>query len=139
MGRVGRELSIESECADGRSVLISSAMCDKCFVCYLQREFTLGASFSHIKCVFAHLRLRFESSVLDDDSVVHLAPGTNTGEARAGTDCLFLARLARRRLGGIPSAGSTTIMLVTTFFSPWMSKSMVVRSPFDSVMTPQPY
>src|SRR5207245_319 len=51
----------------------------------------------------------------------------------------FLRRLARGRFGGVPSAGSTTIRLVTNFLIPWRSKSIEVRSSSDSVMTPQPY
>ena len=51
----------------------------------------------------------------------------------------FLARLEPDRFGGVPSAISTTIMLVTNFLMPWASKSMVVRSASDWVTTPHPY
>ena len=42
-------------------------------------------------------------------------------------------------LGGVPSAISTTMMLVTNFFMPCRSKSIEVRSLSDSVITPRPY
>jgi hypothetical protein len=57
----------------------------------------------------------------------------------AGIGVVFFRRFVLGRLGGTPSAGSIVMRLVTNFFIPWMSKSMVVRFASDSVMIPQPY
>ena len=50
-------------------------------------------------------------------------------------------RLRRRegRSAGASPITSAVQIEVTNFFTPWLSKSMVVRSVFDSVTTPIPY
>ena len=58
--------------------------------------------------------------------------------ALAAVAAAFL-RFDPARFGGVPSAGSTTIMLVTNFLVPCASKSIVVRSTSDCVTTPHPY
>ena len=72
--RMGSQLSIKSEGADGWSVLIASPVRNERFVRYFQREFTLAARLSHVKRVFAHLRLRLKAEVLNDRAAAHLAP-----------------------------------------------------------------
>lgn len=47
-------------------------------------------------------------------------------------------RLVGRSVGGSPIS-SAIQMEVTNFFMPWLSKSTLVRSELDSVMTPVPY
>src|SRR5689334_6522947 len=64
---------MEPESADGRRVLISSAMGNKCFVCNVQSELSFHTSFAHVKRVFTRLRLRLESDVLNDRSVAHFS------------------------------------------------------------------
>src|ERR1700747_3723660 len=77
----------------------------------------LGDSFAHGKGIFAALGLSLEPHKLHDNVVVaHFPAGTTASTATAAT--AFFARLARLRLGGVPSASSTTMMLVTNFFMP---------------------
>src|SRR6266478_820480 len=137
MVRVSGQLGSEPDGADGRRILILGAMGDKGFVGNVQPVFALVARFAHIECVLAHQRLGLESDVPHNCVVAHLAPGMGTGEACAGNT--FLIRLVRGRFGGTPSAGSTTIRLVTNCLMPWTSKSTVVRLGSDWVMTPHPY
>src|SRR5215472_10568892 len=60
-----------------------------------------------------------------------------------GWDYFFgaLRRLRRRagRSAGTSPITSAVQIEVTNFFTPWLSKSIVVRSVFDSVTTPIPY
>jgi len=65
--------------------------------------------------------------------------GSATSAVTGAATIAFFLRFARGRFGGVPSAGSTTMMLVTNFFAPWRSKSIDVRSASDSVTTPKPY
>src|SRR5580704_29086 len=77
----------------------------------------LGGRFAHRKRIFAALSLSLEPNKLHDNVVVaHFPAGTIAGAATAAT--AFLARFARLRFGGVPSASSTTMMLVTNFFMP---------------------
>src|SRR5580704_15940584 len=71
----------------------------------------LGGRFAHRKRIFAALGLSLEPHKLHDNVVVAHFPA---GTAAAA----FFARLARLRFGGVPSASSTTMMLVTNFFMP---------------------
>jgi hypothetical protein len=81
-----------------------------------------------VKGILPRKCLRLKTDVLNDDAAAHLAPGTNTRETTVASVFAGFARLARRRFGGAPSAGLTTIRLVTNFLIPCASKSMVVRS-----------
>lgn len=67
------------------------------------------------KCILEANRFHLETSLLDDHVLAHFAPAiaAGTGGVRA-----FLPRFGRGRFGGVPSAGSTTIRLVTNFFIP---------------------
>jgi len=46
----------------------------------------------------------------------YFAAATRTGTGATAATFFFL--FARARFGGVPSAGSTTMMLVTNFFAP---------------------
>src|SRR5271166_4032072 len=133
------QLRLQPFGADPRRILIARAMGNKSLIRYVQCEFALFPFQPDVKGVLPGQCFRLETDILNDDPGAHLAPGTNTRAAIVGAALTGLARLARRRFGGVPSAGSTTIRLVTNFFGPCASKSMVVRSMLDSVMTPQPY
>ena len=91
---------------------------------------------AHGKSVLAHERADFISYKLDDKAITHRATaGFGAAVAGAGTrtaTVTFFLRLERERLGGVPSAGSTTMMLVTNFFGPCRSKSIEVRSESES-------
>src|SRR5579864_4752424 len=140
LGRIIRECSqfgVELQGANARGILVPDAMRGERLVFDGKREFAglvriLGY---YGKRVFPHSGLGFKSNVLNENVVGHFAlpvlPATLN--AVAG----FLRRL--ERFGGVPSAGSTTMMLVTNFLMPCASKSIVVRSASVSVMTPQPY
>src|ERR1700722_19894556 len=115
----------------------------ECFNRNQQREFArFGGCLAHRERIFASPFLGFKPYKLNDHPVIvvvraHLpAP---TGSAAAITAATFFTRLARLRLGGVPSAISTTMMLVTNFLGPCRSKSIEVRSLSDSVTTPKPY
>src|SRR5271155_2291994 len=100
-----------------RRVLITHAPFVECFVWNRQSEFArLRLRLSNGKSIFARGRLGLETDELDDDLRRHLAPGNAIAATAAAT--VFLTRLARLRLGGVPSAISTTMMLVTNFFMP---------------------
>src|SRR5208282_5358200 len=131
------QLAAELDRAHVRRVLVADAAAIEGLVGDRQRKLADHVcGFADGEGVFADERLYLESDELHDDVVLcHLAP---TADAMAGAATAFLRRLVRR-LGGVPSAGSTTIMLVTNFFMPWRSKSMEVRSESDSVTTPRPY
>src|SRR5271167_629890 len=112
--------------ADSGGILIAGAVRNERFVGNIQSEFTIFACAAHVECVFTRERLRLEPEVLNDDTGAHFAPpGTNTGPESVGAGLTALARLARRRFGGMPSAASMTMRLVTNFLIPWVSKSMV--------------
>jgi hypothetical protein len=82
-----------------------------------QCEFARFArSFPHGESILADLRFHFVTKKLHDDFVTHLAPTTVLGSGTAAI--IFFALFVRLRLGGVPSAASTTIMLVTNFFMP---------------------
>src|SRR6202008_1299085 len=133
------QLRLESLCADVRSILIPNAVGEESFVRNVQSEFAFGARLAHLKRVFPREQLCLEAEVLDNGFVAHLAPGTYTRELSEGAGVTGFTRLARRRLGGTPSAGSTAIRLVTNSLIPCESKSIVVRSESYLTMTPQPY
>src|ERR1700733_7572566 len=135
----GREFPVKSVGTDVRRILITDATGVERVVRNGQSEFArLRLRLSDGKSIFAHRRLGLETDELDDDLRRHFAPG-KLPAAAAITATVFLTRFARLRLGGVPSAISTTIMLVTNFFMPCRSKSIEVRSLSDSVMTPKPY
>ena len=71
---MGGEFGMEPLGADIRSVLVSSTVRNKRFVRNVQGELAFHTSFPNIKCVLTRLRLRFESDVLNNRSVAHLAP-----------------------------------------------------------------
>src|SRR6266849_2627800 len=96
----------------------------------------LGSGFPHHEIVAADQNFRFKTEILHDCRRAHFAPVIAGARAMPSA---FLRRLRRGRLGGVPSARSTTMMLVTNFLTPCRSKSMVVRSASDSMITPQPY
>src|SRR5208337_4028211 len=133
------ELRLQPLGANGRSILIAGAMGNEGLVGDVQGKIAFFGGPTDMKGVLAGERLRLEADVLDNNAGAHLAPGTNTLAASVGSGFTALTRLARRRFGGVPSAASTTIRLVTKSLRPCASKSMVVRSEPDSVMTPQPY
>src|ERR1700722_5023164 len=87
-----------------------------------QRKFAWFVGlFANRKGVLAHRTFGSESAKLNHDFIDHLALAalSATSTATAATSALattFFARFARLRFGGVPSAASTTIMLVTNFF-----------------------
>src|SRR5579864_8417380 len=138
MVRIRRQLAAEFARANVGRILNSQQVLVECFGWNCQREFArVTRNFPHAEGVLADQRLHLIAEKLHDDFVAHLGPATKPGRGAAPTT--FLIFLARRRLGGVPSAASTTMMLVTNFFMPWRSKSMEVRSELDSVTTPRPY
>src|SRR5579862_9318858 len=131
-----RQLYVQAMRANVRRILKTHAARIERFVRNSQSIFAgLGRGFADGKGIFAALRFGFESDELHNHVVVsaHFPAGTAAATATAAT---FFVRFARLRFGGVPSAISTTIMLVTNFFIPCKSKSMEVRSLSDSVMTP---
>src|SRR6516162_1790189 len=139
MIRVRGQLGLESLGADVRPILIADKVGHEGLICNVQSEFAFRARLAHLKRVLTHQLFCLEAEVLDDNPVVHLAPGTKTREASTGSGFAGFTRLTRRRLGGTPSAGSMAIRLVTKILRPCSSKSMVVRSESRFTMTPQPY
>src|ERR1700690_899179 len=131
----GSEFATQFQRANAGSVLKTDPVGGKCFVCDGQGKFPrLGGGFSHRKSIFADRLFGRKPHELHQEFFAHLAPADL---ARAtGTTAFFRALF---RLGGVPSASSTTMMVVTNFFIPWRSKSMEVRSESDSVTTPRPY
>ena len=118
MVRVRGQFRLQSLRANGGGVLIASAMRNEGFIGNVEGEFTVLALPAYVKRVFTGVGRRLEAHVLDDEAT-HFAPGTNTRVARVGAGAAAaFARLARRRFGGTPSAGSTTIRLVTNFLIP---------------------
>lgn len=71
---MGSKLRMESGGADRRSILISTSVRNKGFVCNVQSEFAFHTSFPNAKCILTRLWLRLESDVLNNRSVAHLAP-----------------------------------------------------------------
>jgi hypothetical protein len=69
---------------DRRGILIFDAVGKESFVCNVQSECALRASLAYLERVFANEEFGLEAKVLDDDTVAHLAPGTNTRDARTG-------------------------------------------------------
>src|ERR1700683_4561019 len=135
----GGQFPVKPVRADVRRILIAHAASVESVVWNRQSKFArLGLRLSNCKRIFADSRFRLETDELDDDLRRHFAPDT-VPAAAAIAATVFLTRFARLRLGGVPSAISTTIMLVTNFFMPCKSKSMEVRSWSDSVITPKPY
>src|SRR5208283_448359 len=108
------------------------------FIGNIESELAVLALSADMKRVFTGEGHRLKANILDDEAT-HFAPGTKTRVARVGAGATAFTRFARRRFGGTPSAGSTTIRLVTNFLIPCASKSIVVRSWLYSVITPQPY
>src|ERR1700723_2294701 len=125
-----------------RRILKSHAPRIKSLVGNGQRKFPrFRRCFANRERIFPAALLRFESHELHDHAIAVVVAHfpAPTGSAAAITAAAFFTRLARLRFGGVPSACSTTMMLVTNFFIPCRSKSIEVRSLSDSVMTPKPY
>lgn len=114
---MGDKLGLKSLCTNTWGILIAGAVRNEGLIRNVQSEFAILALATHVKRVLARKWLGLEANVLNDKAA-HLAPGTNTGEASVGATGAGLTRLARRRFGGTPSAGSTTIKLVTNFLMP---------------------
>ena len=124
----GGQFPVKPVRTDVRRILIADAARVERVVRNRQSEFArLRLRFSNGEGIFAHRRLGLETDELDDDLRRHFAPDKDPAAA-AITATVFLTRFARLRLGGVPSAISTTIMLVTNFFMPCRSKSIEVRS-----------
>src|SRR3984893_1186715 len=138
------EFAAETGRTDVGAVLVARAPAIEGRIGNRQCKFAgLVPGFAHGKSVLAHKRADFVPDKLDDEAIAHtatavLGPMTATAGMRAPAATFFL-RLERERLGGVPSAGSTIIMLVTNFFRPCRSKSIDVRSASESVTTPNPY
>src|SRR5271166_5271529 len=113
-----RQFGVQPLRADRGRILITSKMRDERRIGNVQRKLAILSGLPHLKPVFTHEGIGFETHVLNEDSIAHLAPGTNTREARTGGGVATLTRLVRRRLGATPSAGSTTIKLVTNSLIP---------------------
>jgi len=110
------QLTVEFEGANVGSVLITYAVGIKCLIHNCQCKFAgLARVLSHEKAILTGDRIRLETNILDDHALAHFAPAVAAGR---GVGTAFLLRFRRARLGGVPSAGSTTIKLVTNFFIP---------------------
>src|ERR1700723_3958617 len=130
------KFQVQAVGADVRRILKTDAARIERFVRNGQSEFArFGRGFANGESIFTALGLGFETDELHDDVVVV----AHFPAAATATAATFFTRLARLRLGGVPSAISTTMMLVTNFFMPCRSKSIEERSLSDSVMTPRPY
>src|SRR5271156_2795696 len=124
----GGQFTVKPVRTNVRRILIADATGVERVVRNRQSKFArLCLRLSNGESVFAHRRLRLEADELNDDLRRHFAPGEDPAAA-AITATVFLTRLARLRFGGVPSAISTTMMLVTNFFTPCRSKSIEVRS-----------
>jgi hypothetical protein len=136
-----RQFRLQPLGTDPWGVLISCPVRNKRLVGDIQREFAFLAIPPHVERIRAGERFGLEPHILHNErNRRHLAPpGTNTFPDNVGACLIAFTRFTRRRFGGVPSAGSTTIRLVTKIFVPCASKSIVVRSEAVSVMTPQPY
>jgi hypothetical protein len=117
MVRVGGQFGLQSLRANAGGVLIASAMRNEGFVGDIQGELAVLSFSADMKGVFPGEGHSLEADILDDEAT-HFAPGTNTRVARVGAGATDFTRFARRRFGGTPSAGSTTIRLVTNFLIP---------------------
>src|SRR5579862_2063481 len=118
MVRGCRKFAPELQRTKVRRILIPQAMPVKRLVRDAERKLTrLSRLFPHGEGVLAHRILGLETAELHHDFVAHLAPAAApTTTAATGATTTFFFRLARERLGGVPSAGSTTIRPVTNFF-----------------------
>src|SRR6202046_4136674 len=135
----GGQFTVKPVRTDVRRILIADTARVERLVGNRQSKFArLRLRLSNGKSIFTNRRLGLETDELDDDLRRHFAPD-KLPAAAAITATVFLTRFARLRLGGVPSAISTTMMLVTNFFMPCRSKSIEVRSLSDSVITPRPY
>jgi len=116
---VGGQFGLQPLRANGGGVLVASAMRNEGLVGDIEGELTILAFSANMKRVLAGEWHGLEANVLHDD-VAHFAPGTNTRAAwvGAGATTAAFTRFARLRFGGTPSAGSTTIRLVTNFLIP---------------------
>src|ERR1700674_3945249 len=138
------EFAAEAEGADVGRILETSAPAVGRRIGNRQGKLArLGLGLAHGKSVFALEGADFIPYKLNDEAITHRAT-TVLGPATAGAGTrmaavTFFLRLERERLGGVPSVGSTTMMLVTNFFGPCKSKSIEVRSASESVTTPSPY
>src|SRR6266481_163818 len=115
---VGCQFCLQAFGADRWRILIARAMRDKRFVGDVQGELTVFTVTPHRKRVLPRERVCPEAHVLDQNTSAHFAPGTKTRAFSVGAGLTGLGRLARRRFGGVPSASSTTIMLVTNILIP---------------------
>src|SRR6202041_420771 len=130
------KFQVQAVGADVRRILKTDAARIERFVRNGQSEFArFGRRFANGERVFPALGFGLESHELHDDVVVAHFPAA----AKATGAATFFTRFARLRFGGVPSAISTTMMLVTNFFIPCRSKSIEVRWLSDSVTTPKPY
>src|ERR1700687_974057 len=141
---VGSKFPVKLERADVWRILKTDAVRNKSIIRNRNRKFAcLLGDYANAKRILADLRPADKADILDDCLAVHFAPGAAAAAISAvglaATSAAFLRRLTRLRFGGVPSAGSMTIRLVTNFFIPWTSKSIEVRSESVSVITPSPY
>jgi len=111
---MGGQFRLQSFRANPGGILIASAMRYEGFICNVEGELAVLTLPADKKRVFTGEGCRLKANVLDYEAA-HFAPGTNTRAAWVGAGAAAFARLARRRFGGTPSAGSTTIRLVTNF------------------------
>ena len=123
MIRVRGELAAKPEGTDIRRVLEPCAPAIERCVGDGQRKFAcLALGLPHGKHVLANEGAYFIPNKLNDETIAHRTAGAadaaETAGARVAATVTFFLRLARDRLGGVPSAGSTTIRLVTNFFGP---------------------
>jgi len=117
MVRMGGQFRLQSLRANTGGVLIAGAMRYEGFIRNIEGELPVLALTADMKRVLTGEGRRLEAHILDDEAA-HFAPGTNTRVARDGAGAAAFTRFARRRFGGTPSAGSTTIRLVTNFLTP---------------------
>ena len=114
---MGGQFRLQSLRANAGGVLIASAMRYEGFIGNVEGELVVLTLPADNKRVFTGEGCRLKANVLDYETA-HFAPGTKTRAAWVGAGAAAFTRLARRRFGGTPSAGSTTIRLVTNFLTP---------------------
>src|SRR4029077_4289569 len=117
MVRMGGQFRLQSLRVNAGGVLIARAMRYEGFIGNVEGELAVLPLPADNKRVFTGEGCRLKANVLDYEAA-HFAHGTKTRAARVGAGAAAFTRLARRRFGGTPSAGSTTIRLVTNFLIP---------------------
>src|SRR3989475_12197907 len=128
----GGEFAPQAQGADVRRVLKARAVGIKCRVGDGQGIYARFTSWlAHAEGVLTVERVRHKPEVLQDYFTAHFVPEAATATAAGfagGVATAFLRRRAGFRFCGGPSAGPTTIRLVTNFLLTWECKSTQMRS-----------